>query len=612
MAYQSLYRKWRPQVFEDVIGQKHITQTLMNAISLNRISHAYIFSGPRGVGKTTTARILAKSLNCEKGTTPHPCNKCERCIRITEGYSMDVIEIDGASNRGIDDIRDLRNKVKFAPAEGKYKVYIIDEVHMLTTEAFNALLKTLEEPPSHVIFIFATTAPHKIPNTILSRCQWFNFRRISLEDIINKLKMIIKDEKLEIDDQTLNIIARSSTGSMRDAESILDQIIAYCGKEITLQNVREVLGIIEEDVFFNFVDTIINNDTVKGVEIVNRIADLGGDASQFIKNLMEYVHNLSLVKVCKPEVLNFQGIFTEDRERLLKQSKLIKLGKLFNIIDYLAEVERKMKYTHNPWILLEMLVLKFTAGEDYSSKEIEKDKDEGYLDLSKNKDVVKSDNIKVKTREGIPSPPKKKIQDKTKKGSFIQTKEVSTNLDLNQVWPIILNKLKKTKMSVYSFIIVNNLITIENDKLIIGFNKKYIFHKESLEKKNNKTLLQELIKEEIGRPLAIECIINDNGEEDSFLEVELENKRKATGVRNEGEEEIEERVTGKKDKVKKISNNKISEDNLLLKESLNLFKGTIIEEKIENFKEGRKEGSNNGYEISNETSPNNAEKDGGS
>lgn len=611
MAYQSLYRKWRPQVFEDIIGQKHITQTLVNAISLNRISHAYIFSGPRGVGKTTTARILAKSLNCEKGPTPHPCNKCERCIRITEGYSMDVIEIDGASNRGIDDIRDLRNKVKFAPAEGKYKVYIIDEVHMLTAEAFNALLKTLEEPPSHVIFIFATTAPHKIPNTILSRCQWFNFRRISLEDIINKLKMIIKDEKLEIDEQTLNIIARSSTGSMRDAESILDQIIAYCGKEITLQNVREVLGIIEEDVFFNFVDTIINSDTVKGIEIVNRIADLGGDASQFIKNLMEYVHNLSLIKVGKPEILNFQGVFTEDRERLLKQSKLIELRKLFNIVDYLAEVERKMKYTYNPWILLEMLVLKFTAGEDYSSKEMEKDQDEGYLDLSKNKDIVKSDNIKVKTREEIS--PKKKIQDKTKEGSFIQTKEVSTNLDLNQVWPIILNKLKKTKMSVYSFIIVNNLITIENDKLIIGFNKKYIFHKESLEKKNNKTLLQELIKEEIGRPLAIECVINDNGEEDSSsLEEELENKRKVTEPRNEGEEEIEEKVTGKKDKVKKISNNKISEDNLLLKESLSLFKGTIIEEKIENFKEGRKEGSNNGYEISNETSPNNAEKDGGS
>ncbi|GAJ03374.1 unnamed protein product, partial [marine sediment metagenome] len=250
-------------------GQKHITQTLINAISLNRISHAYIFSGPRGVGKTTTARILAKSLNCEKGPTPHPCNKCERCIRITDGYSMDVTEIDGASNRGIDDIRDLRNKVKFAPAEGKYKVYIIDEVHMLTTEAFNALLKTLEEPPSHVIFIFATTNPHKIPSTILSRCQWFNFRRISLADIVAKLKMIAKDEELNINDKTLNMIARSSTGSMRDAESTLDQIIAYCGKEITSQSIREVLGIIEEEIFFEFIETIIKDDTLKGIEIIN-------------------------------------------------------------------------------------------------------------------------------------------------------------------------------------------------------------------------------------------------------------------------------------------------------------------------------------------------------
>ena len=196
MEHQSLYRKWRPQTFEDIIGQKHITQTLMNAISLNRISHAYIFSGPRGVGKTSTARILAKSLNCESGPTLHPCNKCERCVRITDGYSMDVIEIDGASNNGVDSIRELRNKVNFAPTGGKYKIYIIDEVHMLSQGAFNALLKTLEEPPQHVIFVFATTDPHKIPSTILSRCQWFNFRRISLVDIIAKLNMIVKDEKL--------------------------------------------------------------------------------------------------------------------------------------------------------------------------------------------------------------------------------------------------------------------------------------------------------------------------------------------------------------------------------------------------------------------------------
>jgi DNA polymerase-3 subunit gamma/tau len=578
MEYQSLYRKWRPQTFEDIIGQGHITQTLINAISLSRISHAYIFSGPRGVGKTTTARILAKSLNCEKGPTPHPCNKCERCNRITDGYSMDVIEIDGASNRGIDDIRDLRNKVKFAPAEGKYKVYIIDEVHMLTTEAFNALLKTLEEPPSHVIFIFATTNPHKIPSTILSRCQWFNFRRISLADIVAKLDMIVKDEKLNIDNKTLNIIARSSTGSMRDAESALDQIIAYCGKDINSQSVREVLGIIEEEVFFEFTEAIIKDDTLKGIEIINRTSDLGGDASQFVKNLMRYVHNLSIAKVCQKEILNLQGIFIEDRERLLKQSKTIKLEKLFNIVDYLAEVERKMRYTRHPWILLEMLVIKFTAGENCSLEEVEEEKDEHFLDFSAKKDVSISSKKNAETREEVP--PKKKIQDKikSKEGSSVKAKELPINLELTQAWPTILDRIKKTKMAVYSFIIANNLITIENNKLIIGFDKEYTFHKESLEKKNNKVLLQELIKEETGRLLTIECIINDNGKEDSILEVEQGSKKKAARTRNEEEKEREERAGDEKDNMKKRSN-EISKDNILIKESLNLFEGTIIEEK---------------------------------
>ncbi len=563
MEYQSLYRKWRPQVFEDIIGQEHITQTLMNAISLNRIAHAYIFSGPRGVGKTTTARILAKSLNCEKGPTTHPCNKCEKCIRITDGYSMDVIEIDGASNRGIDDIRDLRNKVKFAPVEGKYKVYIIDEVHMLTAEAFNALLKTLEEPPSHVIFVFATTAPHKIPNTILSRCQWFNFRRIPLQDIITKLKMISKDEELNIDDKALNIIARSSTGSMRDAESTLDQVIAYCGKEISLQSVRDILGIIKEDIFYDFMETIIKNDLVKGIEIINQISDSGGDPSQFVKNLMEYVHNLSLIKFCTQEALDFKGIFTEDRKRVLKQSNLIEVEKLFTIVDHLAEVEKKMRYTHHPWILLEMLVVKFTMGENYSLKEVEEERDTTQLDKKLNKK-------KVEKKEEVLL--NKTVQNKVKEKKLpVHSSKNSTDIDLEKIWPKILDKIKKTKMSVYSFIVANNLLVVENDKLIIGFNKKHTFHKESLEKKNNKALLKELIKEEIGRPLIIECIVNDNDKEDSLLGVEAGNDGKVV-VGGNKEEEIVEKNNIKKNK------DKISKDNLLLKESLNLFKGTIIEE----------------------------------
>jgi len=495
MKYQSLYRKWRPQIFEDIVGQKHITQTLMNAISLNRISHAYIFSGPRGVGKTTTARILAKSLNCKKGPTIHPCNRCENCVRITEGYSMDVIEIDGASNRGIDDIRDLRNKVKFAPAEGKYKVYIIDEVHMLTTEAFNALLKTLEEPPSHVIFVFATTAPHKIPKTILSRCQWFNFRRIPIQDILNKLKTISKDEELDIEDESLNTIARFSTGSMRDAESALDQVIAYCGKKIDLQSVRDILGIIDNDIFYKLMEAIIKNEPVRGIEIINQVSDLGGDPSQFVKNLMEYVHNLSLVKYCTQEAIGFRGIFAEDRERLLKQSSLIKTERLFAIIDYLAEVERKMIYTHHPWVLLEMLVIKFTRGKNCLFREVEEDegkKEEVKINI---KSSLKTENEvvglkkelveKVKKEEGEKEKEnllsKKSAQDNKEKIDIsVYSKDNSNNIELEKILPRILTKIKKTKISLYSFITASNSITIEDNKLVIEFNKKNIFQLNNL------------------------------------------------------------------------------------------------------------------------------------
>ena len=576
MEYQSLYRKWRPQIFEDIVGQKHITQTLMNAISLNRISHAYIFSGPRGVGKTTTARILAKSLNCKKGPTIHPCNRCENCVRITEGYSMDVIEIDGASNRGIDDIRDLRNKVKFAPAEGKYKVYIIDEVHMLTTEAFNALLKTLEEPPSHVIFVFATTAPHKIPKTILSRCQWFNFRRIPIQDILNKLKTISKDEELDIEDESLNTIARFSTGSMRDAESALDQVIAYCGKKIDLQSVRDILGIIDNDIFYKLMEAIIKNEPVRGIEIINQVSDLGGDPSQFVKNLMEYVHNLSLVKYCTQEAIGFRGIFAEDRERLLKQSSLIKTERLFAIIDYLAEVERKMIYTHHPWVLLEMLVIKFTTEKNCLFQEVEKDeskKEEVRININPSlkteKEVVslkkelvgKVKKEEKKEKEKLLS--KKSAQDNKEKIDIsVYSKDNSNNIELEKVLSRILTKIKKTKISLYSFITASNSITIEDNKLVIGFNKKNIFHKESLERKNNKALLKELMSKELGKSLIIECVINDK--EDSSLKLGEEKSKKITI----------------NDKNKKLEKNisEFSKSNLLIQESLNLFKGKIIEE----------------------------------
>ena len=558
MKYHSLYRKWRPQIFEDIIGQNHITQTLINAISLNRISHAYVFSGPRGVGKTTTARILAKSLNCEKGPTIYPCNKCNNCIKITEGYSMDVIEIDGASNRGIDDIRDLRSKVKFAPTEGNFKIYIIDEVHMLTTEAFNALLKTLEEPPPHVIFIFATTAPHKIPDTILSRCQWFNFRRIPLQKIVDKLQLISKDENLIVEEKALNIIARNATGSMRDAESIFEQVIAYCGKEINVKNVIDILGITDDDIFFNILDAVIQNDTLRAIEVIHQSSDSGGDPAQFIRNLTEYVHNLSLIKICNTHILKAKGIFIEESEKMLNQSKSIDMEILFDMVNYLTEIEKKMKYSYHPWLLLEMYVLKFTFKN--KNKEVGKEKPSLKSDL---KVLKKEENKEFFTGKEI---------DKEEKVIKKKYSKVYTDSNLMEIWPTILTKIKKTRISLYSFITVNNSITIKNGKIIIGFNKEHAFHKEILEKKSNKSLLQDLIKEEIGVPFIIECVINNNRVD--YTKEEFNSKNKTT---LDGNDKIEEVLVKNKKEISQI-NNKPNNDDSILQESLNLFMGKIIDE----------------------------------
>lgn len=256
MAYMALYRKWRPQDFSDLIGQEHISETLSNAISTGKVAHAYLFSGPRGTGKTSTAKILAKALNCEHGPTPTPCNQCVCCQKINDGSFMDVFEIDAASNRGIDEIRDLRETVKFAPVDGKYKVYIIDEVHMLTTEAFNALLKTLEEPPSHVVFILATTEVHKVPITIQSRCQRYDFKRITKDDILKRLVMITDEMGLNADKDALSIIAIQADGGMRDALSLLDQCLAFTKDELTVTQVRKVLGLVGHDWVWQITDAL--------------------------------------------------------------------------------------------------------------------------------------------------------------------------------------------------------------------------------------------------------------------------------------------------------------------------------------------------------------------
>ncbi|MDZ7261147.1 MAG: DNA polymerase III subunit gamma/tau, partial [candidate division KSB1 bacterium] len=303
MSYLVLARKWRPLKFDEVVGQKHVIVTLENAIKSNRLANAYLFSGPRGVGKTTVARILAKAINCEQGPTVTPCNKCASCNEITESRSLDVFEIDGASNRGIDEVRNLRENLRYAPHKGKHKIYIIDEVHMLTTEAFNALLKTLEEPPPNVLFIFATTEPHKVPATILSRCQRFSFKRIPLSEIIQQLKTICQAEHIEIDEESLHLIAKKADGSMRDGQSILDQAVSFCGAKIQVQQVAELLGVIEQELFFELSDLIKRKDVKGGLALAERIFYEGYDVNEFLIGAAEHFRNLLVIKSSAPETV---------------------------------------------------------------------------------------------------------------------------------------------------------------------------------------------------------------------------------------------------------------------------------------------------------------------
>ncbi len=297
MSYQVLARKWRPQVFDDVVGQTHITRTLQNAIVANRLAHAFLFSGPRGVGKTTTARILAKALNCIEGPTPTPCGKCDSCLETAAGTSVDVIEIDGASNRGIEHIRELREAVKYAPVAGKYKVYVIDEVHMLTNEAFNALLKTLEEPPPHVLFIFATTEPQKIPATIHSRCQRYGFKRVALHDIIERLRKIALAEGITITDQGLALIARAAEGSMRDSQSLLDQAVSYSGMEIRDEDLQTILGSVAQASLLQFTSQLLLRDAAGLLKQVDALLEQGQDMRQFLAGVVEHLRNLMIVKI---------------------------------------------------------------------------------------------------------------------------------------------------------------------------------------------------------------------------------------------------------------------------------------------------------------------------
>lgn len=357
MSYVIFALKWRPQNFDQIVGQSHVVSTLKSALQKNRVAHAYLFAGPRGVGKTSTARILAKALNCKAGPAVEPCQKCVSCLEISQGRSFDVIEIDGASNRGIDEIRALRESVKFAPTAGKFKIYVIDEVHMLTTEAFNALLKTLEEPPEFVKFIFATTQPNKVIPTILSRCQRFDFRRISVMEIIGQLEKIVKEENIDLDKEVLFALAKSCDGSLRDAESMLDHLVSFSKDKVSLKDVISVLGIVEQEVLFEITDRIIEKDAKGALEILNRIIDQGKDIAVLSNNLIEHFRNLMIAKITKADA-QLIDLPQEICERLLQQAGGLSLEEIFGAFNVLVNTQAMSKRLESLRIPLEISLVK--------------------------------------------------------------------------------------------------------------------------------------------------------------------------------------------------------------------------------------------------------------
>jgi len=535
MAAQALYRRWRSQTFAEIIGQDHITHTLLNALRAGRIAHAYLFSGPRGTGKTTTARVLAKAVNCLDPQDGEPCNRCSICRSLNEGRSLDLIEIDAASNRGIDEIRALREKIAFSPSECRYKVYVIDEVHMLTNEAFNALLKTLEEPPPHAIFVLATTEPHKIPLTVLSRCQRFDFRRVSLPHLKHKLELICTQEGIHIEPAALDAIARYAAGSFRDAESLLDQLASYGAEEITLGDVRRVLGSAPQEVISGIVKALIAGDIGSGLRLINEALDSGVEPRQLAREVLDHLRGLLLVKNGGASLLS---VTPEMLDEMTAQAESIPLPRLLRTVRLFNQAGNYLKTGIHGQLPLELALVEATLVDDQlmgSSEQqaASREEDAGYGI----QDVETKDSSSMPHPSAFPSPARapelakeessRPVAASSDAGAEPDSPAIVPGITLSWLeenWGRLLQAIRPRSRVVEALLKSCQPMAVQGDLVTLGF--YHSFHKERMDEDKHRSVVEEALAEVGGRAYRVKCALCEGSSREKEQKSEADRREK--------------------------------------------------------------------------------------